>query len=49
MKKNKDEDNEIRNNNLESKKISLFKSKTIKDVIAPAGMDASNLNHLERM
>ena len=47
MKKNKDEDNEIRNNNLESKKISLFKSKTIKDVIAPAGIDASNLNHLE--
>ena len=47
MKKNKIEDKEIRNNDLESKKISLFKSKTIKDVIAPAGIDASNLNHLE--
>ena len=47
MKKNKVEDKEIRNNDLESKKISLFKSKTIKDVIAPAGIDASNLNHLE--
>ena len=28
-------------------KSSLFKPKSIKDVIAPAGIDASNLNHLE--
>ena len=47
MKKNKVEDKEIKKSNSEIKKTSLFKSKTIKDVIAPAGIDASNLNHLE--
>ena len=29
------------------KKLSLFKAKNIKDIIAPSGIDASNLNHLE--
>ncbi len=29
------------------KQLNLFKSKNIKDVIAPSGIDASNLNHLE--
>ena len=28
-------------------KVGLFQSKTIKDIIAPSGIDASNLNHLE--
>ena len=31
----------------ENQYSSLFKQKNIKDIIAPAGIDASNLNHLE--
>ena len=29
------------------KELNLFKAKNIKDIIAPSGIDASNLNHLE--
>ena len=29
------------------KELNLFKVKNIKDIIAPSGIDASNLNHLE--
>ena len=40
---------EIDNNKIEDKKAQskLFKSKNIKDLIAPSGIDATNLNHLE--
>jgi len=31
----------------EKKETNLFKTKNIKDIIAPSGIDASNLNHLE--
>ena len=31
----------------ETKELNLFKIKNIKDIIAPSGIDASNLNHLE--
>ena len=31
----------------EKKEFNMFKTKHIKDIIAPAGIDASNLNHLE--
>ena len=34
----------IEDQNTQSK---LFKSKNIKDLIAPSGIDATNLNHLE--
>jgi len=34
----------VKENNEE---LALFKTKDIKDIIAPAGIDASNLNHLE--
>ena len=40
---------EIDNNKIEDKKAQskLFKSKNIKDLISPSGIDATNLNHLE--
>jgi len=31
----------------EKKEYTLFKTKNIKDIIAPSGIDASKLNHLE--
>ena len=39
------QDEEIINES--NKSINLFKTKNIKDIIAPSGIDASNLNHLE--
>ena len=37
----------VENVNKEKTEESLFQTKTIKDLIAPSGIDASNLNHLE--
>ena len=31
----------------EKKQLNMFQTKNIKDIIAPSGIDASNLNHLE--
>ena len=44
-KKTQKKENE--NRNKEKKEESLFKPTTIKDLIAPSGIDASNLNYLE--
>ena len=44
-KKQKQKQEIVTENN--TKERSLFKPKNIKDIIAPAGIDASNLNHLE--
>ena len=46
MSKNKTKEIE-KNQNIEKKQSTLFKAKNIKDLIAPSGIDASNLNHLE--
>lgn len=43
LKKNKKQENV----NRERKEESFFQEKTIKELIAPSGIDASNLNHLE--
>ncbi len=43
LKKNKNQENI----NREGKEESFFQEKTIKELIAPSGIDASNLNHLE--
>lgn len=43
LKKNKKQENI----NRERKEESFFQEKTIKELIAPSGIDASNLNHLE--
>ncbi len=44
-KKQKQKQEIVTENN--TKERSLFRPKNIKDIIAPAGIDASNLNHLE--
>ena len=44
-KKQKQKQEIVTENN--TRESSLFKTKNIKDIIAPAGIDASNLNHLE--
>ncbi len=44
-KKQKQKQEIVTENN--TRESSLFKPKNIKDIIAPAGIDASNLNHLE--
>ena len=44
-KKQKQKQEIVTENN--TKERSLFKPKNLKDIIAPAGIDASNLNHLE--
>ncbi len=43
----KNQKTENANKNREKREESLFKPTTIKDLIAPSGIDASNLNHLE--
>ena len=45
MKKNKTK--EIKKTEKNENKSKLFQGKNIKDLIAPSGIDASNLNHLE--
>ena len=45
MKKNKTK--EIKKTEQNENKSKLFQGKNIKDLIAPSGIDASNLNHLE--
>ena len=50
MRKKKNEvmeDEEIDLISQEKKEVNLFKTKNIKDIIAPSGIDASNLNYLE--
>ena len=45
-KTNEEEQNELIENR-KQKELNLFKPKNIKDIIAPSGIDASNLNYLE--
>ena len=47
MKKNKSYETKNQEEKAESKAAILFRANTIKDLIAPSGIDASNLNHLE--
>ena len=47
MKKNKKEQQEELVTNKTQEEYNIFKTKDIKDIIAPSGIDASNLNHLE--
>ena len=48
MKKNKKQQlEEEKQQLLEEESINLLKGKTIKDLIAPSGIDASNIDHLE--
>ena len=46
MKRNK-ADIEMNEDNSYEEKYTFLKKKTIKELIAPSGIDASNLNHLE--
>ena len=46
MLKSKEKQAKLQNNNVREEK-SLFKTKTIKELIAPSGIDASNLDRLE--
>lgn len=47
-KKMLEEQQEINNfNNMEEENISILKKKTIKEMIAPSGVDVSNIDHLE--
>ena len=47
MKKNKKGQQEELVTNKTQEEYNIFKTKDIKDIIAPSGIDASNLNHLE--
>ena len=47
MKKNKKGQQEELVTNKTQEEYNIFKAKDIKDIIAPSGIDASNLNHLE--
>ena len=47
MKKNKKGHQEELVTNKTQEEYNIFKTKDIKDIIAPSGIDASNLNHLE--
>ena len=45
--KAKQEDQRSLHNNVEEEQVSFLKKKTIKEIIAPSGIDASNIDHLE--
>ena len=50
MKKNKKQQEELQENqfnNMREEDVQILKKKNIKDLIAPSGIDASNIDHLE--
>ena len=48
MKNKKKKNEEMYNNNIEyEQQNSILKRKTLKEIIAPAGIDVSDINHLE--